>query len=137
MARKIILLLCGLGILFYAYKIYHLKNSIQLFSSAPSSTDKAKMSGASKVGAGPVMRLKFTLETDKVEVMEACRKLFDKADDVIKLSAHPQEEGKAILNIERVFPSSDLHITLDLNKALKAHGCLNSDKDVFALETAQ
>lgn len=131
MTRKIILLLCGLGILFYAYKIYHLKDSITLFPSANKPTTNKQVTGKST----PMMRLKFTLETDKVELVESCRKLFQQADDQVKLSPHPKEEGKAILNIERLFPTSELQNTLDLNKALKAQACLTTDKDIFALET--
>ncbi len=133
MTRKIILLLCGLGILFYAYKIYHLKDSINLFPSANNTTVKSQGAGRST----PIMRLKFTLETDKVELVEACRKLFTQTDDLVKLSPHPKEEGKAILTIERLFPTGELQNTLDLNKALKAQGCLTTDKDIFALETVK
>jgi hypothetical protein len=133
MTRKIILLLCGLGILFYSYKIYHLKNTITLFPSAASAPSKTP--GADQ--AAPMMRFKFTLETNNVDLMEACRKFFNDKRDVIALSPHPKEEGKAILTIERLFPVSDLPVTLDLNKTLKARGCLNGDKDVFAMETAK
>lgn len=133
MARRIILILCGLGILFYAYKIYQLKNTITLFPSAASAP--AKTPGTNNVAAA--MRLKFTLETDDVELMETCRKLFKNEQDVFALKPHPKEEGKAILTIERLFPVSDLQLSLDLNKTLKARGCLNGDKDVFALETVK
>ncbi len=133
MTRKIILLLCGLGILFYVYKIYLLKDTITLFPSTKSGSVKIPNKGSS----GPIMRLKFTLETDNVDTMAACRKLFDQPDDIAKVSAHPKEEGKAILNVERLFPANELQTTLSLNKALKEQGCLKGEKDVFALETAQ
>jgi hypothetical protein len=133
MTRKIILLLCGLGILFYVYKIYLLKDTITLFPSANSGSVKMSANGTS----GPLMRLKFSLETDDVDMMTSCRKLFDQPDDIAKISAHPKEEGKAILNVERLFPANELQTTLALNKTLKERGCLKGEKDVFALETAQ
>ncbi|MFZ6801421.1 hypothetical protein [Undibacterium sp. Di24W] len=133
MTRKIILLLCGLGILFYVYKIYLLKDTITLFPSAKS----VAVSMPAKGTSGPSMRLKFTLETDSVDTMASCRKLFDQADDIAKISAHPKEEGKAILNVERLFPASELQTTLALNKVLKEQGCLKGERDVFALETVQ
>lgn len=133
MTRKIILLLCGLGILFYVYKIYLLKDTITLFPSA----NNGSVDRPNKGTSGPIMRLKFTLETDNVDTMATCRKLFDRPDDIATVSAHPKEEGKAILNMERLFPASELQTTLALNKALKEQGCLKGEKDVFALETAR
>lgn len=80
------------------------------------------------------MRLKFTMTSDNVELMETCRKLFSYKEDLVSLHPDLKDEKKATLSIERHFPASDLDQTLSLNKRLQKEGCLKNESDIFAFE---
>lgn len=123
MARKLIILLCALGIAYYSTQIWGLKDRISLTRSAP----KASAQIAQK------MQFQFTMESTNVNLIEGCRQLF-RADDQMQLSVDPKESNKAILKVERGYLTSALPEVLELNKQLRAKGCLAKDSDVFAIK---
>ncbi|MFZ6820046.1 hypothetical protein [Undibacterium sp. Ji22W] len=123
MARKLIILICALGIAYYSTQIWGLKDRISLTRSAP----KVAAQTAQK------MQFQFTMESTNVELIETCRQLF-RADDQMALSVDPKESNKAILKVQRTYLTSVLPEILELNKQLKAKGCLAKDSDVFAIK---
>ncbi|MBC3875533.1 hypothetical protein [Undibacterium flavidum] len=124
MARKLIIILCAIGIAYYSTQIWGLKDRISLTRSAPKANAQITQR----------MQFQFTMESTNVELIEACRQLF-RSDDQMLLSVDPKETSKAILKVQRSYLTSSLPEILDLNKQLKAKGCLLKDSDVFAIKT--
>lgn len=123
MTRKLIIFLCALGIAYYSVQIYSLRDRISLTRSAPSKPNQASQQ----------MQFSFVMESTDVDLVEACRLLF-KPSDKTQLSVDPIDTKKAILKVERQFPTSALQDVLDLNKQLKSKACLQKDSDVFAIK---
>ncbi|WP_395011028.1 hypothetical protein [Undibacterium sp.] len=112
-----------MGIAYYSVQIYGLRDRISLTRSAPQETVKVVQK----------MQLEFTMESTNVELIEGCRQLF-KNEDKMQLSIHPDDSKKGILKVSRHFLSSSMQEAIDLKGQLRKYGCLQNDKDVFALK---
>nr|WP_315466447.1 hypothetical protein [uncultured Undibacterium sp.] len=123
MTRKLIIILCALGIAYYSVQIYGLRDRISLTRSAPTKQEKAPQK----------MQFTFTMESTDVDLVETCRQLFRDSDKT-QLSVHPDDSKKAILNVVRNFSSTELQDAIDLNKQLKNKACLQNDSDTFAIK---
>ena len=123
MTRKLIIILCALGIAYYSVQIYGLRDRISLTRSAPPESAKVVQK----------MQFEFTMESTNVELIEGCRQLF-KDEDKMQLTIHPTDSKKAILKVDRQFLSSAMQEAIDLKGQLTKHGCLQNDKDVFSLK---
>lgn len=123
MTRKLIIILCALGIAYYSVQIYGLRDRISLTRSVPTKQEKAPQK----------MQFTFTMESTDVDLVESCRLLF-RDSDKSQLSMHPSDSKKAILKVVRDFSSTALQEALVLNKQLKNKACLQNDSDTFAIK---
>ena len=135
MLRKIILLLCILGIAYYSKQIYDLRNVISLDGKQAQNTQTPAPTSKIEDKQETKMRLKFSMESKDVDLMQACRKIFDKNHDTVSLNMHSANDGRAILKVERTFTGKEMPEALAVRKTLQDQGCLVQGKEeAFSFE---